>query len=119
MLKILQIPWQTGFINNFCQLVDPEGVRQELSQMKSLDIDGIVVECWWGIVEAWSPQKYVWSGYRELFNIIREFKLKLQVMHSKIASLSLCAFYLCWILFWYQKPVVFIILMLASHQVAN
>ncbi|KAJ9152398.1 hypothetical protein P3X46_025967 [Hevea brasiliensis] len=70
----------TGFINNFSQLVDPQGIRQELSHMKSLDIDGVVVECWWGIVEAWSPQKYVWSGYRELFNIIREFKLKLQVV---------------------------------------
>ncbi|EEF42523.1 Beta-amylase, putative [Ricinus communis] len=70
----------TGFINNFCQLVDPQGVRQELSHIKSLDVDGVVVECWWGIVEAWGPQKYVWSGYRELFNIIREFKLKLQVV---------------------------------------
>ncbi|XP_065878031.1 beta-amylase 8 [Euphorbia lathyris] len=70
----------TGFVNNFCQLVDPQGLRQELSQMKSLDVDGVIVECWWGIVEAWSPQKYVWSGYREVFNMIREFKLKLQVV---------------------------------------
>ncbi|XP_050233704.1 beta-amylase 8 [Mercurialis annua] len=70
----------TGFINNFCQLIDPQGIRQELSHMKSLDVDGVAVECWWGIVEAWNPQKYVWSGYRELFNIIREFKLKLQVV---------------------------------------
>lgn len=69
-----------GFINNCCQLIDPQGVRQELSHMKSLDVDGVVVECWWGVVEAWSPQKYVWSGYRELFNIIQEFKLKLQVL---------------------------------------
>lgn len=70
---------QTGVINNFCQLVDPEGVRQELSLMKSLNVDGVVVDCWWGIVEGWSPQKYIWSGYRDLFNIILEFKLKLQV----------------------------------------
>ncbi|KDP28061.1 hypothetical protein JCGZ_19469 [Jatropha curcas] len=70
----------TGFVNNFCQLVDPQGIRQELSHMNSLEIDGVIVECWWGIAEAWSPQKYVWSGYRELFNIIREYKLKLQVV---------------------------------------
>ncbi|CAI0441968.1 unnamed protein product [Linum tenue] len=69
-----------GFINNFCQLIDPQGVRQELSHLKSLDVDGIVVDCWWGIVEAWSPQKYMWSGYRELFNLVKEFKLKLQVV---------------------------------------
>ncbi|GAV73054.1 Glyco_hydro_14 domain-containing protein/DUF822 domain-containing protein [Cephalotus follicularis] len=70
----------TSAINAFCQLVDPEGVRRELSLMKSLNIDGVVVSCWWGIAEAWNPQKYVWSGYRELFNIIREFELKLQVV---------------------------------------
>uniref|UniRef100_A0A1D1YTM5 Beta-amylase n=1 Tax=Anthurium amnicola TaxID=1678845 RepID=A0A1D1YTM5_9ARAE len=70
----------TGVINNYCQLVDPEAVRQELRHLKSLNVDGVVVDCWWGIVEGWSPQKYTWSGYRNLFNIIREFKLKLQVV---------------------------------------
>ncbi|TQD98259.1 hypothetical protein C1H46_016080 [Malus baccata] len=70
----------TGFINSYCQLVDPEGLRQELAHVQSLNIDGVVVDCWWGIIEGWSPQKYVWSGYRALFNIVREFKLKLQVV---------------------------------------
>lgn len=73
---------QAGIINKFCQLMDPEGIRQELIHIKSLNIDGVVVDCWWGIVEGWNPQKYVWSGYRELFNIIREFKLNLQVYIS-------------------------------------
>nr|AOQ26239.1 BAM8 [Actinidia deliciosa] len=67
-------------ITNLCQLIDPEGVRQELRHLKSLHVDGVVVDCWWGIVEGWSPQKYEWSGYRELFTIIREFQLKLQVV---------------------------------------
>ncbi|KAI3439738.1 Beta-amylase, partial [Psidium guajava] len=69
-----------GTINKYCQLVDLEGVRQELNHIKSLNADGAVVDCWWGIVEGWNPQRYVWSGYRELFHIIREFKLKLQVV---------------------------------------
>lgn len=69
-----------GVINNFCQLIDPEGVRQEVGHLKSLNVDGIVVDCWWGIIEGWAPQKYMWSGYRELFGIVREFKLKLQVV---------------------------------------
>lgn len=71
--------WQTGVVNSYCQLVDPEAVRQELRHLKSLNVDGVVVECWWGIVEGWSPQKYAWGGYRDLFNIIREFKMKSQV----------------------------------------
>ncbi|KAM7490807.1 hypothetical protein LguiA_033728 [Lonicera macranthoides] len=69
-----------GVVNNFCQLMDPEGIRQELINLKSLNVDGVTVDCWWGIVEGWTPQKYEWSGYRELFNIIREFELKLQVV---------------------------------------
>lgn len=54
-------------------------MRQELRHLKSLNVDGVAVDCWWGIVEGWSPHKYEWSGYRDLFNIIREFELKLQV----------------------------------------
>lgn len=73
---------QTGVITNFCQLLDPEGVRQELRLLKSLHVDGVIVECWWGIVEAWTPQKYEWSGYRELFTVIQEFQLKLQVVQD-------------------------------------
>ncbi|KAK1262001.1 Beta-amylase 8 [Acorus gramineus] len=76
----------TGIINNFCQLVDPEGIRQELKHLKSLHIDGVSVDCWWGISEGWNPQKYVWSGYRELFNIIREVKLKVQVYFDFMRS---------------------------------
>ncbi|XP_068651385.1 beta-amylase 8 [Aristolochia californica] len=70
----------TGIINNFSQLVDEVCMRQELRHLKSLNVDGVIVECWWGIVEQWSPQKYVWTGYRDLFNIIRESNLKLQVV---------------------------------------
>ncbi|KAL6533694.1 Beta-amylase 8 [Orobanche hederae] len=70
----------TGLINNFCQLMDPEGIKEELQNLKSICVDGVVVDCWWGIVEAWTPKKYEWSGYREMFNIIREFGMKLQVV---------------------------------------
>lgn len=63
--------------------------------MKSLNVDGVVVDCWWGIVEGWSPQKYTWLGYRELFMIIREFQLKVQVVavFVEFFSSSLCYFY--------------------------
>ncbi|MCI00887.1 beta-amylase 8-like, partial [Trifolium medium] len=40
-----------GNINKFCQLIDPEGIRQELIHIKSLNFDGVVVDCWWRIVE--------------------------------------------------------------------
>ncbi|XP_019155932.1 PREDICTED: beta-amylase 8-like [Ipomoea nil] len=70
----------SGIINNSCQLVDPSGVKHELQLLKSLNIDGVVVNCWWGIVEGREDQKYKWSRYRELFNIIRDMGLKLLVV---------------------------------------
>lgn len=73
-------------INNFCQLMDPAGVKEELQHLRSLNVDGVVVECWWGIVEAWTPKKFEWAGYREMFNIIREFGMKLQVTGRIIIS---------------------------------
>ncbi|XVF52173.1 hypothetical protein PTKIN_Ptkin04bG0243700 [Pterospermum kingtungense] len=57
----------------------------------------------WGIVESWNPQKYVWCGYRELFNIIREFKLKIQVVmafheYGRTDSADVLSFLPHWIL---------------------
>ncbi|XP_019156606.1 PREDICTED: beta-amylase 8-like [Ipomoea nil] len=69
----------SGIINNLCQLVDPSGVQHELQLLKSLNIDGVVINCWWGIVER-RNQEYKWLGYKELFNIIRDMGLKLQVV---------------------------------------
>ncbi|KAI4372170.1 hypothetical protein MLD38_010439 [Melastoma candidum] len=79
-----------GFIDNYCQLINQEDVRQEMNCIKSLNADGVFINCWWGIVESWCPQKYLWSGYRELFTIVREFKLKIQLF------LDICRVLLFW-----------------------
>lgn len=71
-----------GIINEKCELVDPETLTKQLRTLKSANVDGVMVDCWWGIVEVDNPQKYNWSGYRELFNILRKTKLKLQVVMS-------------------------------------
>ncbi|KAJ8623891.1 hypothetical protein MRB53_032421 [Persea americana] len=71
-----------GVINTKCELVDPDGLQQQLRILKSVNVDGVMVDCWWGIVEARTPQEYNWSGYKQLFQIVRELKLKLQVVMS-------------------------------------
>ncbi|XP_059455788.1 beta-amylase 2, chloroplastic isoform X1 [Corylus avellana] len=71
-----------GIINMNCELVDPEGLLNQLRTLKSINVDGVMVDCWWGIVEADDPQVYNWSGYKRLFQIVRELKLKLQVVMS-------------------------------------
>ncbi|RWR72193.1 beta-amylase 2, chloroplastic-like protein [Cinnamomum micranthum f. kanehirae] len=71
-----------GVINMKCELVDPDGLLHQLRILKSINVDGVMVDCWWGIVEAHAPQEYNWSGYRRLFQIVRDLKLKLQVVMS-------------------------------------
>ncbi|KAM7275703.1 hypothetical protein ACFE04_017569 [Oxalis oulophora] len=71
-----------GIINMKCELVDPDGILKKLRFLKSINVDGIMVDCWWGVVEAHSPQEYNWSGYKRLFQIVRELKLKIQVVMS-------------------------------------
>ncbi|KAM2280356.1 hypothetical protein ACFX1S_041085 [Malus domestica] len=71
-----------GVINMKCELVDPDGLLKQLRVLKSVNVDGVMVDCWWGIVEGHAPQEYNWNGYRRLFQMVRELKLKLQVVMS-------------------------------------
>lgn len=62
-------------------MTEPEKLRVDLVALKNAGVDGVMVDCWWGIVEGNAPKHYDWSGYRHLFNIVREADLKLQVLH--------------------------------------
>ncbi|KAK3010051.1 hypothetical protein RJ639_012820 [Escallonia herrerae] len=50
-----------------------------LKALKLAGVHGIAVEVWWGIVEDSSPFAYNWALYEELFKLISETGLKLQV----------------------------------------
>ncbi|KAK4399267.1 Beta-amylase 7 [Sesamum angolense] len=71
-----------GTINTECELVDPDNLINQLKMLKSINVDGVMVDCWWGIVEARGPRQYNWGGYKKLFQIVRELKFKLQVVMS-------------------------------------
>jgi beta-amylase len=62
-----------------CKVSDPDGLIHDLNLLKSAGVDGVMIDCWWGIVEANRPLQYEWSGYKHLFQIIRQLKLKLKV----------------------------------------
>lgn len=70
---------QLALINMNCELVDPHNLMKQLKVLKSINVDGVMVDCWWGIVEAIAPQQYNWTGYRKLFQLVRDVGLKLQV----------------------------------------
>lgn len=61
-------------------MVEPEEFLDQLRTLKSANVDGVMVDCWWGIVEAHTPQVYNWSGYKKLFKMIHELGLKIQVL---------------------------------------
>lgn len=72
-----------------CELVDPDNLINQLRILKSIKVDGVMVDCWWGIVEAHVPQQYNWNGYKNLFRIVCDLGLKLQVSKSNINLLIL------------------------------
>lgn len=69
------------------EVVDADELVGQLRVLKSSGVDGVMVDCWWGNVEAHRPQEYNWTGYKRLFQMIRELKLKLQV---RCLSISVC-----------------------------
>ncbi|XP_078427515.1 beta-amylase 2, chloroplastic-like isoform X2 [Wolffia australiana] len=71
-----------GVVDMKCELVEPDVLTKQLRVLKSANVDGVMVDCWWGIVEAHAPQKYNWQGYKKLFQIVRDLKLKIQVVMS-------------------------------------
>eukprot|EP01018_Ginkgo_biloba_P011249 Gb_32660 [translate_table: standard] len=54
----------------------------KLKALKAAHVDGLMVDIWWGIVEAGGPKQYDWSAYRALFKVIQEHGFKLQAIMS-------------------------------------
>nr|CAB3452869.1 unnamed protein product [Digitaria exilis] len=71
-----------GVVNGNGEVVDADELVGQLRVLKAAGVDGVMVDCWWGNVEAHRPQEYNWTGYKGLFQMIRELKLKLQVVMS-------------------------------------
>lgn len=57
-------------------------IKKQLKQLKGVDVDGVMVDVWWGVIEAKGPKQYDWSAYRDLFQVVQECGLKLQVIMS-------------------------------------
>lgn len=61
-----------------CNIADNfESTLKTLAQ--HTNIDGVMIDIWWGVVEKHNPGEYRWMGYRQIFNVVRELGLKLQV----------------------------------------
>jgi len=68
-------------MNNDGSLNNPDGVKNNLQTLKNTGATGIMVDCWWGIVET-SPKSYNFSGYSDLFDIANSVGMKVQAVMS-------------------------------------
>lgn len=63
-------------------LENKEKLEEQLKQLRAADVDGVMVDVWWGIIESKAPKHYDWAAYRSLFQIIQKCGLKLQAIMS-------------------------------------
>lgn len=73
---------QLDIITNDNVLKDKAGLKKQLMQLQGAGVDGVMCDVWWGIVESKGPKEYNWSAYKELFQLVQECKLKMQVVMS-------------------------------------
>ncbi|ONK65630.1 uncharacterized protein A4U43_C07F39050 [Asparagus officinalis] len=71
-----------GVVNADNVFENPEDLRRQLKQLRAAEVDGVMVDVWWGIIEAGGPKQYDWKAYKSLFQMIKEEGLKLQAIMS-------------------------------------
>lgn len=59
----------------------PRAFRASLSALRSAGVEGVMVDVWWGIVEQ-KPREYMWESYKQLFELVRDSRLKIQPVMS-------------------------------------
>uniref|UniRef100_A0A7C9DB45 Beta-amylase n=1 Tax=Opuntia streptacantha TaxID=393608 RepID=A0A7C9DB45_OPUST len=57
-------------------------IRRQLYKLKEAEVDGVMVDVWWGIIESRGPKQYEWGAYRSLFQLVEECGLKVQAIMS-------------------------------------
>ena len=61
---------------------DEEGLRRTLDGLLACGCGGVMIDCWWGIVEGAAPRWYEWRGYRALADACAERGLKIDFVLS-------------------------------------
>jgi beta-amylase len=67
-------------VTNDGQLNNVNQLQAQLKLLKSSNVDGIMVDVWWGIVQRSDAFSYDWSAYGQLFQLCQQIGLKVQVV---------------------------------------
>ncbi|KAH7434281.1 hypothetical protein KP509_06G009200 [Ceratopteris richardii] len=69
-------------VNQNSTLNRPRAMNASMRALKTAGVEGLMVDVWWGIVEAGEPMAYNWGGYKELIAMAKEHGLKMQMVMS-------------------------------------
>ncbi|KAL9232588.1 hypothetical protein vseg_007685 [Gypsophila vaccaria] len=59
-----------------------DDTKYHLNKLKEAEVDGVMVDVWWGIIESKGPKQYDWNAYRSLFKLVQDCGLKIQAIMS-------------------------------------
>lgn len=62
-------------------LKDPSGLGSQLDQLKSANVDGIMVDVWWGLTEPQS-KSYNFDAYKQIVKMAKDRGMKVQFVAS-------------------------------------
>nr|GMD57766.1 beta-amylase [Ipomoea batatas] len=60
---------QLGVVTANNVFPNKDKLEAQLKKLKDAGCDGIMVDVWWGIIEAKGPKEYDWSAYKQLFQL--------------------------------------------------
>lgn len=72
----VMLPVDTVSVHN--TLNHCKAIQAGLLTLKTLGVDGVVMQVWWGVVEGDAPTKYDWAAYLVLVKFIQAAGLKVQ-----------------------------------------
>ncbi|XP_022895175.1 beta-amylase-like [Olea europaea var. sylvestris] len=78
----LYVMLQLGVVTRENKFPDQEKLEVQLKELKAAGVDGVMVDVWWGIIEAKGPKQYDWSSYKKLFLLVQKCGLKIQAIMS-------------------------------------
>lgn len=68
-------------VTNDNTIKDADGLKNKLSQLKSGGVEGVMCDCWWGLVEK-SEQNYNFNAYLQLTQMVADAGLKMEYVMS-------------------------------------
>lgn len=68
-------------VTNQMTINNPDKLKSNLQQLKSANVEGVMADCWWGLVEQ-QEKKYAFDVYKQLTQMVADAGLKMEYVMS-------------------------------------